>query len=44
TSTFDVTEQNPFGAKCIFCKSTMITFDNVGLYIRSGQVPPDFRK
>ncbi|EAP1456927.1 cold-shock protein, partial [Salmonella enterica] len=20
------------------------TFDNVGLYIRSGQVPPDFRK
>ncbi|EDL7502943.1 cold-shock protein, partial [Salmonella enterica subsp. enterica serovar Enteritidis] len=26
------------------CKSTMITFDNVGLYIRSGQVPPDFRK
>ncbi|ECN7125293.1 cold-shock protein, partial [Salmonella enterica] len=40
----DVTEQNPFGAKCIFCKSTMITFDNVGLYIRSGQVPPDFRK
>ncbi|MGK7488877.1 hypothetical protein ACSREC_32670 [Salmonella enterica] len=22
----------------------MITFDNVGLYIRSGQVPPDFRK
>ncbi|PXV40166.1 cold-shock protein, partial [Salmonella enterica subsp. enterica serovar Newport] len=25
-------------------KSTMITFDNVGLYIRSGQVPPDFRK
>ncbi|ECG1334552.1 TPA_asm: cold-shock protein [Salmonella enterica subsp. indica] len=28
----------------IFYKSTMITFDNVGLYIRSGQVPPDFRK
>ncbi|EDK2781971.1 cold-shock protein, partial [Salmonella enterica subsp. enterica serovar Dublin] len=26
------------------CKSTMITFDNVGLYIRSGQVPLDFRK
>ncbi|MGK7488895.1 cold shock small protein YmcF [Salmonella enterica] len=22
----------------------MITFDNVGLYIRSGQVPLDFRK
>ncbi|EAA8527229.1 cold-shock protein [Salmonella enterica subsp. enterica] len=28
----------------MFCKSTMITFDNIGLYIRSGQVPLDFRK
>ncbi|MEW5561221.1 cold-shock protein [Enterobacter asburiae] len=27
TSIFDVSEKNPFGAKCIFCKSTM-TFDN----------------
>ncbi|MBJ9831783.1 cold-shock protein, partial [Citrobacter freundii] len=35
TSNFDVTEKNPFGAKCIFCKSTMITFDNIALYIRS---------
>ncbi|WP_443744755.1 cold shock small protein YmcF, partial [Aeromonas hydrophila] len=26
TSAFDVTERNPLGAKCIFCKSTMITF------------------
>nr|WP_193568788.1 cold-shock protein [Citrobacter sp. NCU1] len=39
TSTFDVTERNPFGAKCIFCKSTMMTFDHVALYIRSGQAP-----
>nr|WP_233610794.1 cold-shock protein [Citrobacter youngae] len=44
TSNFDVTEKNPFGAKCIFCKSTMITFDNVALYIRSGQSSLDFRK
>ncbi|WP_418134985.1 cold-shock protein [Citrobacter braakii] len=28
TSHFDVTEKNPFGAKCIFCKSSMITPDN----------------
>nr|WP_230326465.1 cold-shock protein [Citrobacter sp. Res13-Sevr-PEB04-36] len=44
TSTFDVTEGNPFGAKCIFCKSKMITFDNVAMYIQSGQTPLDFRK
>ncbi|AUU29086.1 MULTISPECIES: cold shock small protein YmcF [Citrobacter] len=44
TSNFDVTEKNPFGAKCIFCKSTMITFDNIALYIRSGQTSLDFRK
>ncbi|HFN7487362.1 TPA: cold-shock protein [Escherichia coli] len=24
TSAFDVTERNPLGAKCIFCKSTMV--------------------
>ncbi|MCS2147789.1 cold shock small protein YmcF [Scandinavium manionii] len=29
TSSFDVTEKNPFGAKCIFCKSAMITADNI---------------
>ncbi|AXD12106.1 cold-shock protein [Salmonella enterica] len=28
----------------MFCKSAVITFDNVGLYVRSGQVPLDFRK
>ncbi|MDW3092096.1 cold-shock protein [Citrobacter freundii] len=44
TSNFDVTEKNPFGAKCIFCKSTMITFDNIALYIRSGQSSLEFRK
>nr|WP_072015695.1 cold-shock protein [Citrobacter farmeri] len=44
TSSFDVTDRNPFGAKCIFCKTTMITFDNIAMYIRSGQSPLDFRK
>lgn len=29
TSQFDVTEKNPFGAKCIFCKSAMMTFDAI---------------
>ncbi|MGL5965689.1 MAG: hypothetical protein ACRCZ6_00620 [Kluyvera sp.] len=24
TSAFDVSEKNPYGAKCIFCKSTML--------------------
>jgi len=24
-----VSEKNPFGAKCIFCKSDMVTFDNI---------------
>ncbi|WP_241898910.1 MULTISPECIES: hypothetical protein [unclassified Erwinia] len=24
TSVFDITKANPFGAKCIFCKSIMI--------------------
>ncbi|OUR02379.1 cold-shock protein [Pluralibacter gergoviae] len=28
-SHFDVSEKNPFGAKCIFCKSAMVTFDNI---------------
>ncbi|WP_366509355.1 cold-shock protein [uncultured Pluralibacter sp.] len=28
-SHFDITEQNPFGAKCIFCKSVMVPFDNI---------------
>ncbi|WP_288446759.1 cold-shock protein [uncultured Enterobacter sp.] len=29
TSAFDVSEKNPFGAKCIFCKSSMITLDHL---------------
>ncbi|WP_458646030.1 cold shock small protein YmcF [Citrobacter freundii] len=28
----------------MFCKSTMITFDNIALYIRSGQSSLEFRK
>ncbi|HAW1844370.1 TPA: cold-shock protein [Escherichia coli] len=44
TSAFDVTERNPLGAKCIFYKSTMITFDNVALQIRTDHVPLDFTK
>ncbi|MFV0261434.1 MAG: hypothetical protein ACK5JN_03200 [Kluyvera sp.] len=24
TSVFDVSERNPFGAKCIFCKTNMV--------------------
>ncbi|MES0263653.1 cold shock domain-containing protein [Citrobacter sedlakii] len=44
TSAFDVTEKKPFGAKCIFCESVMVTFDNITQYIRSGQTPVDYRK
>ncbi|EEU2827232.1 cold-shock protein, partial [Escherichia coli O5:H32] len=29
---------------CIFCKSTMITFDNVALQIRTDHAPLDFTK
>ncbi|EPV2463394.1 cold-shock protein [Enterobacter hormaechei] len=29
TSAFDVSDKNPFGAKCIFCKSPMITLDHL---------------
>lgn len=29
TSQFDVTDKNPFGAKCIFCKSAMMTLDTI---------------
>ncbi|WP_252964983.1 hypothetical protein [Shigella sonnei] len=35
---------HPLGAKCIFCKSTMITFDNVALQIRTDHAPLDFTK
>ncbi|XTZ39147.1 cold-shock protein [Salmonella enterica] len=43
-SNFDMSEKNPFGAKCIFCKSAMTTFDNIANFIQSGQTPLDFRK
>ncbi|EKZ5693398.1 cold-shock protein [Klebsiella quasipneumoniae] len=32
TSQFDVTEKNPFGAKCIFCKSAMMALDTLRPY------------
>ncbi len=32
TSHFDVTANNPYGAKCIFCKSSMMTFDRIHAY------------
>ncbi|MEO3741420.1 cold-shock protein [Kosakonia oryzendophytica] len=43
-SSFDVTEKNPAGAKCIFCKSTMIAFNNFTAWVQSSQAPLDFRK
>jgi hypothetical protein len=27
-----VSEKNPFGAKCIFCKSAMVTLDDIESY------------
>ncbi|ELT9605463.1 cold shock small protein YmcF [Raoultella planticola] len=44
TSNYDVTEKNPFGAKCIFCKTSMITFDNIAPYISSGTATMACRK
>ncbi|WP_395225317.1 hypothetical protein, partial [Escherichia coli] len=38
TSSFDVSDMNPFGAKCIFCKSMMITFDNISQYLRKVRI------
>nr|WP_312691731.1 cold-shock protein [Kosakonia sp.] len=43
-SSFDVTEKNPSGAKCIFCKSSMTAFNNFSAWIHSSQMPLDFRK
>ncbi|WP_308537642.1 cold-shock protein [uncultured Kluyvera sp.] len=31
TSIFDVSEKNPFGAKCIFCKTTMVFNESVSI-------------
>ncbi|WLI79051.1 cold-shock protein [Kosakonia sp. H02] len=43
-SSFDMTEKNPAGAKCIFCKSAMMTFDNIAALFQTSQVALDFRK
>ncbi|MGS4822195.1 cold-shock protein [Raoultella terrigena] len=43
TSNYDVSESNPFGAKCIFCKSSMITFDNIAPYISAKAVVSGLR-
>ncbi|HHD7497142.1 TPA: cold-shock protein, partial [Klebsiella oxytoca] len=44
TSTYDVSEKNPFGAKCIFCKSAMITFDNIAPHIARNSASLELRK
>ena len=44
TSSFDVSDRNPFGAKCIFCKSMMITFDNISQYLNVSHLSLDLRK
>ena len=40
----DVSEKNPFGAKCIFCKSAMITFDNIAPHISRNSASLALRK
>ena len=35
---------NPFGAKCIFCKSMMITFDNISQYLNASRLSLDLKK
>ncbi|WP_316432405.1 cold shock small protein YmcF [Klebsiella pasteurii] len=44
TSTYDVSEKNPFGAKCIFCKSAMITFDNIAAHMSRNSASLMLRK
>ncbi|NUC35676.1 cold-shock protein [Escherichia coli] len=44
TSSFDVSDMNPFGAKCIFCKSMMITFDNISQYLNASRLSLDLKK
>ncbi|XCW68148.1 Hypothetical protein ABZS17G119_00766 [Kosakonia cowanii] len=39
-----MTEKNPAGAKCIFCKSAMMTFDNIAAIMQSNHVTMEFRK
>ncbi|WP_312410402.1 cold-shock protein [Pseudescherichia sp.] len=43
TSHFDVSEANPFGAKCIFCKSSMVILDNVSAPLSAAHVALDLR-
>ncbi|EFC0136373.1 cold-shock protein, partial [Escherichia coli] len=32
------------GAKCIFCKSMMITFDNISQYLNASRLSLDLKK
>ncbi|MGN2481918.1 cold shock small protein YmcF [Enterobacter roggenkampii] len=44
TSAFDVSEKNPFGAKCIFCKSPMITLDHLAAAHSAQSHVTEYRK
>ena len=44
TSVFDVSEKNPHGAKCIFCKSPMVTLDHLAAARFSQSMMSEFRK
>ena len=44
TSAFDVSDKNPFGAKCIFCKSPMITLDHLAAARIAQRHVTEFRK
>lgn len=44
TSVFDVSDKNPHGAKCIFCKSSMITLDHLAAARYAQSVVTEFRK
>ncbi|EOF4706114.1 MULTISPECIES: cold shock small protein YmcF [Klebsiella] len=44
TSAYDVSATNPFGAKCIFCKSSMITLDNIAIHISKNSASLELRK
>ena len=44
TSIFDVSEKNPHGAKCIFCKSSMVTLDHLAAAMHTQQPSLDYRK
>ncbi|MGP6338006.1 cold-shock protein, partial [Escherichia coli] len=44
TSSFAVSDMTPFGAKCIFCKSMMITFDNISQYLNASRLSLDLKK